>query len=163
MTVRTIETEVQLLDWSETAKGGCKIVLQLPGPEDLEHFRAMTLAKGGKAGQVLMAVFAPVDPSEAPPEPVEAAHRKPGPLCILAAQWCRDPHFARWLRNTFFKWNGKGMASVEVFTEAECRAVILDRCKIGSRRELDTVPAARETFERDFRKPYMDYLDGAHG
>lgn len=63
--------EVQLLDWSETAKGGCKIVLQLTGPEALEPFRSLTLAKRGMAGQRLacMMKLLPDDDSEPNPGP----------------------------------------------------------------------------------------------
>lgn len=58
--------EVMLLDWSETAKGGAKIVLQLDGPDALEPFRTMTLAKRGIAGQRLMAVLVEIGEDEKP-------------------------------------------------------------------------------------------------
>lgn len=58
--------EVMLLDWSETAKGGAKIVLQLDGPGALEPFRTMTLAKRGTAGQRLMAVMVEIAEDELP-------------------------------------------------------------------------------------------------
>lgn len=151
----TFQAETMLLDWSNTARGGPKIVLQLSSEEELEHFKALTLAKGKHAGQILMAVFALVDPSEAPPDPTEAAHRKPGPLCILAAKWCRDPDFQHWVPIQF-------LARTRIScTEEECRAIILDRLKIGSRREIDTVPAAKEAFEREFRKPFMAFMEAS--
>lgn len=60
----TISLEVMLLDWSETAKGGAKIVLQLPSPEDLEPFRKMTLAKRGVAGQRLAVAMVEIHDDE---------------------------------------------------------------------------------------------------
>lgn len=153
MTVRTIETEVMLLDWSETAKGGCKLVIQLPGPEDLEPFKAMTLKKGGVAGQRLMAVFAEVNEQE---EPVEHAHRTLGPVAMLAVQLCRNPAFQAWAGVNF---------PVELpprqLTAEECRMVILDFCKIDSRKRLDDVPSAAETFHREFRIPFHEHMRGA--
>lgn len=65
----TFKGEVMLLDWSETAKGGAKIVLQLDGPESLEPFRTMTLAKRGVAGQRLMAVMVEVGDDDRPAMP----------------------------------------------------------------------------------------------
>jgi hypothetical protein len=153
MSVRTIKAEVMLLSWSETSNGGAKIVLQLPSPEDLEPWKSMTLAKGKVAGQRLMAVFAEVNEQE---EPVEPAHRSLGPLGLLAVRWCRDPQFQAWAT---FKWQHDIPAGHTLTTE-ECRALILDVCKVGSRKDLDTVPTAGVTFQREFRHPYMNHTGG---
>ena len=155
MTIPTIQVETMLLAWSETSNGGAKIVLQLPSPEDLEPFRAMTLKRGKVAGQRLMAVFAEVNEQE---EPVEAAHRKPGALCLLAVKWSRDPNFQAWAGHNWPHTDDSGP-----LTEEQCRMLVLDVCKISSRRELDVVPAAAEAFQREFRGPYMDYLQGVNG
>jgi len=55
-----IQAEVMLLAWSESHTGGCKVTFQLPTPEDLEPFKALTVAKGKTAGQLFMMVLAPV-------------------------------------------------------------------------------------------------------
>lgn len=144
-----IETEVMLLDWSETAKGGAKIVLQLPSPEELAPFKSMTLAKRGVAGQRFMAVFAEVNEQE---EPAHPSHRGAGPLCQLAARWCRDPRFQEWAGVHF-----PVALPPRPLTQEECRALILDACKIASRRELDTVPSAAGAFHEIFRVPFMEW------
>lgn len=50
--------EVQLYDWSESARQGPKIVLWLPDAEGLDKFRDMTKKKGKQAGQRLRVVLA---------------------------------------------------------------------------------------------------------
>jgi hypothetical protein len=89
------------------------------------------------------------------PEPTEAAHRKLGPLALLAVQWCRDPHFLQWAG-----WNWPHGDDSRAITQEEARFLILDTCKIGSRRELDTVPSAAHVFHAQFRDPYMAYMEG---
>ena len=87
-----------------------------------------------------------------PPEPVEAAHRTLGPLALLAVQLCRDHDFQAWV--------GDRYELGRVAHEAECKAAILDACKIGSRRELDTVPSAAAVFHEVFRKPFHEHMGG---
>lgn len=145
-----IESEVMLLSWSETSSGGAKIVLQLPDPDALEPFKRMTLATKSTAGQRLMAVFAVVEEGE--PEG-DHAHRTLGPLALLAVRWCRDPKFLAWAGFSY-----PDERTHFLLTQEEARALILDRCKIGSRRELDLVPAAGKVFNEQFRVPFMEWL-----
>lgn len=158
--MQTIQTEVMLLSWAETSNGGAKIVLQLPDPSELEPFKAMTLAKGKIAGQRLAAVFVPIDEVERPVEEPRPEHRKPGPLCQLAVMWCRDPAFLQWAGRSSMLIESVG-GDYRPMTEQEAKAWILDLCRIGSRRELDTVESAKATFQRAIRDPYMAWLDGA--
>lgn len=90
---------------------------------------------------------------EKAPDPVEAAHRQLGPLALLAVQWCRDPQFQAWAGH-----NWPHTDTSAPLTQEQCRMLILDVCKIGSRRELDTVPSAADVFQREFRGPYMDHM-----
>jgi hypothetical protein len=109
-----LQGEVMLLDWSETAKGGAKIVLQLEGPEALTPFRSLTLAKRGIAGQRLacMMLLLPDDDSEmsqpgqiGPPtsdRPAAATHEPDSTLAASEAAEtlrvrCRDASFHAWL------------------------------------------------------------------
>lgn len=152
-TIQTIQTEVMLLSWAETSNGGAKIVLQLPDPSELEPFKAMTLAKGKIAGQRLAAVFVPISDTEEP----APAHESLGPLATLAVRWCRDKRFLAWAG---VQWPHSGDPSSRYLTQEQARALILDVCKIGSRKDLDKVPSARDIFLREFRGPYMEHLEG---
>ena len=70
--------------------------------------------------------------------PLVAPKPKPGPLCQLAVQWCKDPQFQIW---------------ADVRDEEAAKQFILAECEIESRKEIDTKAAAR--FEAYFRKPFM--------
>jgi hypothetical protein len=84
-----------LLNWSVTANGGAKLVLQLPDEEALEPFKAMTLAKGKHAGQRLAAVFVEIGDDE---KPVPQRRPGAGPLAQLAGRWCEDERFQQFAR-----------------------------------------------------------------
>jgi hypothetical protein len=68
---------------------------------------------------------------------------KGGPLCTLAARWCKEPMFQQW---------------VGVDNEQEAAASIRTICEIKSRSELDHNPMAAFNFNDHFRTPYMDFL-----
>lgn len=144
--------EAQFLAWGDGPAGPWVKIL-LPDSDDLGPFRGMTAAKKTMAGQLLAVKIVEVDPdAKQPPEPVEAAHRTLGPLALLAVQLCRDPDFQAWV--------GDRYELGRVADEAECKAVILDACKIGTRRELDAVPAAAAVFHEVFRKPFHEHMGG---
>lgn len=145
--------QVQLLDWSETAKGGAKIVLQLDGPEALEPFRSMTLAKRGAAGQRLAAVFVVVDDDE---KPVAVERPKGGPLAKLAGQWCADVRFQNWIGTMYGNISEGSNPS-----EAVARDVLCDVCRIESRAELDHDAQARQRFNEYIREPYRKHAGAA--
>ena len=73
MTGQIYTGEVQLASWSETHNGGCKVVLWLPDPEALEPFKALTLRKGGQAGQIMLAAFVGVDEGAQEAQPAKAS------------------------------------------------------------------------------------------
>ena len=151
-----INIEAMLLNWSETANGGAKIVLQLADPGDLEMFKLMTLAKGGRAGQRLGCAFVEIGDDEKPVEP-----RKPGagPLAQLAGRWCEDKQFQTWLANTFAAmWNATQTPPFE--SEAAAANVVRALCGVASRRELDTNPNAGRTFHKLIREPFHSWLEG---
>jgi len=68
---------------------------------------------------------------------------KGGPLCTLAARWCKEPMFQQW---------------IGVETEQGAADSIRTICEIKSRSELDHNPMAAINFNEHFRTPYMDFL-----
>lgn len=68
---------------------------------------------------------------------------KGGPLCKLAAQWCKNTVFQQW----------SGVSS-----EEEAATFIRDMCGIKSRSELDNNPVMAERFNDMFRIPFMNFL-----
>jgi|SRR6185437_897860 len=68
---------------------------------------------------------------------------KGGPLCTLAARWCKDPAFQAW---------------IGVDTEHEAANEIRNSCGIRSRSELDSNPNAAARFNLRFRNPFSDFL-----
>lgn len=147
-----INIEVMLLGWSESHNGGAKIVLQLADPDDLDRFRAMTVAKGKVAGQRLGAAFVEIGDDERPTQ------REPiGPLCRLAAQWCKSAEFQAWLKlqepSQWGAWHRPGQSD-----EDAAARVVRGLCGVESRRALDTDPNAGRTFHAMIREPFMAYL-----
>lgn len=68
---------------------------------------------------------------------------KGGALSQLAARWCKDTDFLRWMGQ---------------LTEEETAAHIREVCGIKSRSELDHNPHAMRVFNEYFRDPYMEIL-----
>ena len=161
--VQTIQVETMLLNWSETPNGGAKLVLQLASPDDLEPFKAMTLKKGNRAGQRLVAVFVEVDENEQPvPQEVKddgkaVAHRLatskfPLGLCGLAVRWCDDENFEWWMRSQFAGRDYENWAATDTSKD-----MLLRVCGIKSRKELDTNDAAALVFLTEIKNPYIKY------
>lgn len=146
--------EAQFLAWGDGPSGPWVKIL-LPDSDDLAPFRGMTAAKKAMAGQLLAVKIVEVEPEPGNRPEDEHAHRSLGPLALLAVRWCRDPKFLAWAGHN---WPHKDDA--RPLTTEEARALILDLCQIGSRRELDTVPTAAERFQREFRHPYMNHTGG---
>lgn len=153
-TVETINVELQLLDWSNSARGGPKVVFALPDEEALEQFKAMTLPTGrGKeriCGQRLMAALVQIGDDE---QPVQKS--RPGPLCQLAVLWCAEEEFGRWCFEHFpDHWPGIS----ELGMEGASKAVILSVCGVESRRDLDVDAHAAQLFHALIREPYQQHL-----
>jgi hypothetical protein len=87
------------------------------------------------------------------PAPKKTGKFPPG-RCGLAVRWCADAHFQVWLMTTM-------PTSWEISEHMEdpeeiAKAIILDRCGIGSRKELDTNDVAAGVFDELFRGPYAN-------
>lgn len=87
---------------------------------------------------------------EPKPEPLcEPEKPKGGPLSKLAAMWCNDPEFWKWLEA-----DPDNAAS----SPTGAAACIYDLCGIDSRAELDHSEIAAEKFHRLIRGPYSKYM-----
>ncbi|HQC98971.1 MAG TPA: hypothetical protein PK306_25020 [Aquabacterium sp.] len=178
--VPTIATELMLLRWAESSTGGASITFLLPAAADLEPFKAMTTAKGGKAGQRFMAALALLGDDERPVEPPGAtgaaarparqaassgAAPKGGPLSQLAGRWCASHAFQRWVRPVYDRHlggDGSGWGDIgpnELEPADFARHAILVLCKVDSRRELDHDPAAAERFHDLVRRPFAAFME----
>ena len=81
-------------------------------------------------------------------EQVEQTEKqKGGPLCTLAAIWCKDEDFRDWLG---------------VDSEEEAAKFIRRTCGIESRSLLDHYEQAATRFNEHFRIPYKEYLEKAN-
>lgn len=77
-------------------------------------------------------------------ERIEQKDQKGGALCRLAAMWCKDEEFRKWLGKT---------------TEEEAAEDIRITCMIKSRSELDHNQDAAAAFNEYFREPYRYFLE----
>lgn len=131
--------EVMLAGWSQTHNGGAKVTFWLSDEDDLDAFKAMTVAKGKTAGQRLALVAVEIGDDEQPkpqPEPP-----KGGELAKLAGMFCQSVHFWEFCRAD---------------DADEARNWILRVCGVQSRRDLDHNPTAAKLFHERIRKPYME-------
>jgi hypothetical protein len=80
----------------------------------------------------------------------EEAKEKPGPLCVLACQFCDDPIFWTWI-NTKTHYSAPD--------EFYAKEFIISECHIGSRKDLDTDERAASIFHSKIRKPFMAWRD----
>jgi hypothetical protein len=99
--------------------------------------------------------LAPLNPAALSPAPVEppkpeSERLKPGPLCMLAVQWCKDRKFQLWLSD---RWGDYPGGTDEQNTAIRLKCVL----EIQSRRELDTNEQAANRFQTLIRLPYMKY------
>lgn len=78
-------------------------------------------------------------------EPAE----KPGQLCVMACNFCKDSLFQQWV-------GAQTGAPYSEVTEAAAKEFILMRCRVESRKELDHGEGA-ERFHRKIRGPFMEY------
>lgn len=131
--------EVMLAGWSQTHNGGAKVTFWLSDEDDLDAFKAMTVAKGKTAGQRLALVAVEIGDDEQPkpqPEPP-----KGGELAKLAGMFCQSVHFWEFCRAD---------------DADEARDWILRVCGVQSRRDLDHNPTAAQLFHDRVRKPYLE-------
>jgi hypothetical protein len=151
VTTPIFSDEVQLAGWSDSHNSGAKVTFWLKDPEQLAAFRGMTERKGKTAGQRLAMVLVEINDDETLGSP-QPEKEKPGPLCMLAVQWCKDENFQGWLLEPSRRF-------VSLDWEKDARAMLLHKCQIQSRRDLDTNPEAANLFQTLIRTPFMAYLD----
>ena len=77
---------------------------------------------------------------------VDCPHTKPGPLCILACRWCKDPEF--W---SFVQCHGLYVCQ----SEFSAKTWILEQCGVSSRKLLDEDKYASHRFHALVRDPFM--------
>ncbi|MBB3004390.1 hypothetical protein FHX57_006772 [Paraburkholderia tropica] len=144
----TFSGEFQLAGWSESHNGGCKVTFWLPDSSDLDAFRALTVRKGQQAGHRLAAVLVEIGDDEQPVQPPKAEAAKGGALAKLAAQFCADEQFWRFIGETF---------GDEVHDSDQCALWVRCQCEIKSRAELDSNEGAADYFHTHIRKPWVQW------
>jgi hypothetical protein len=87
-----------------------------------------------------------VEPVSQPEEPKQ----KPGQLCVMAVNFCKDPMFWTWIMEAH------GLAC---FNQAEAKEFVLNQCQVESRKELDDLSNAAELFHRLIRRPFLAWRD----
>lgn len=79
----------------------------------------------------------------------EEEKQKGGPLCKLAAMWCKDADFQEWLAFQF---------DMEKMDEDGTADFFRKWMGVSSRKELDNNPEAAERFQILVRSPFMGWL-----
>lgn len=155
--------EMQLAGWNESHNGGAKVVFWLSDAADLEAFKRLTVRKGDKAGQRIMAALVEVGDDELPipPQPSAPVAQQPkgAALCKLAALWAQTPAFQAWCEEHHpVAWADALERIMEPSEEELAAEVIRIVCDIGSRAELDHNPRAAAAFHEKIRQPFARTL-----
>ena len=150
--------EVLLAGWRDSHNSGATVTFWVGDSSKLDAFRGLTIKKGKTAGQRLAMVLIEINDNETlanddDPPVAEPVKHKVGPLCLLAARWCQDKNFQRWMIDTYQIASYIGHAGLEEAVAIGLR----DLCDIKSRRELDTDEKAANRFQTLIRLPYMKY------
>jgi hypothetical protein len=91
-----------------------------------------------------------------PPVPANEDRAAAGPLCRLAAIWCKDIEFQDWLADNYGGLFNAGPDG-EDLEESAARAV-RSLCGVTSRRELDVYLEAKAAFDLNVRWPFQEHL-----
>lgn len=129
--------EVMLLDWSDTGRGGRKVVLALDHEAPVHPFAGEKSKSGKTLGQRYMAVLVKLRDDETPEE------KTPSQMAFLL---CKDEAFWEFLSKGSF---------VPIQSEEDAKASICEACGIKSRSELDTNPAAQRMWLANFFEPFL--------
>lgn len=144
----TFAGEVQLRRWSESSTQGVQVTFALAESADLDKFK-------GLDGKRFMAVLVQIGDDEQPVmgNPISGKPREPlGDLCWRAVQWCKEPEFWAFLKQTICN------PGREISNETDARCVVQAVCCVESRKELDTNPEAARKFNQLIRGPYQRHL-----
>lgn len=146
----TFAGEVQLRRWSESSTQGVQVTFALADSADLDKFK-------GLDGKRFMAVLVQIGDDEQPvlntPKTGDLKQREPlGDLCWRAVQWCKEPEFWAFLKQTICN------PGSEISNETDARYVVQAVCCVESRKELDTNPEAARKFNQLIRGPYQRHL-----
>jgi hypothetical protein len=86
---------------------------------------------------------------EASVAPVEPPKEKPGPLCVMACNFCADPLFIEFMDCHFS----------HCTTEAHAKKVLCEVLGLSSRRELDSDSKKADAFHSLIRKPFLTWKE----
>jgi len=105
---------------------------------------------------VLAALKPGAQPSPEPEKPCAEVSSEPlkgGAIAQWLGMRCIEPEFQQWLAERFpLSWPlGVGLSELTRAADTVRRVL-----SVGSRREIDNDPAARERFERLIRKPWLE-------
>ena len=144
---KAIKVEFMLAGWGQTHTGGSKITFWV-SDEDLEHFKHLTVKKGNTAGQRFMAALVEVGDDDQPKD-----RDKPrDPLRMSAVMLCKESDFQAYAAEaTANEARVMGLPPEEV-----AKWVVLDHCRIPSRKELDHNANAANAFAR-LMEMYRDW------
>ena len=115
------------------ADGSPRIVLDLQCT--LADIAALGMIPGTPFGIARITAESTIAPV-AEKEPAE----RPGQLCVMACNFCKDP--------MFWKWSGMD-------NEADAKQYILERLAITSRKEIDNDKHTADDFHCYIRSPYL--------
>lgn len=153
----TFQGEVRFAGYTDSSRNGPRVTFHLADRDDLQRFVGQ---EGRRFAAVLVEIGDDERPAVAESEPpCDDGAPKGGPLAKLAAMWCRDARFRRWLSEQFpdqcATCADDGMT---IFNHHEVAAAVVRHvCGVRSRAELDEDRRAATTFHVQIRLPYVSY------
>lgn len=129
------------------ADGTPRLVLDLQCT--LSEVAAMGLIPGVPFAIARLTQSAAGKPAVAPVSQPQEPKEKPGQLCVMAVNFCKDQAFQNFIDECYDDCN----------SEKDAKDFILRVCGIESRRELDTDTRAGSVFMSSIRNPFIAWRD----
>lgn len=137
-----VNSEVQLLGWSETSTRGRTVTFQLPMDETTHPFKDYSIKSGKTAGHRFQMVLVELDDQE---RPVRQEQR----LSQQAAVLCKDRQFWQWAAER---------SICDISSQEDARSWLLNGCGIASRSQFDTNRQAADWLQHMVLTPFRDYI-----
>lgn len=138
MTKPTFRGELQFVAYADSSRAGPRVTFRLSDRDELQRFV-------GLEGRRFAAILLEIGDDEQPVVPI-------GQMCRWAVMRCAEDDFQAWVAL-------QSDADKTLKPADMAKQLILDRCRVQSRKDLDTNEKASGAMRRLVLKPYAEWME----